>query len=159
MAHLVGTYTLLRSWQAEERVCFGALFHSIYGTNAFGHQSLNRNDREKLRACIGNEAEQLAYMFCSVDRPKALINSLNGLPIVDRLTGETLKIDRQLLCDLLLIECANLIEQGGRSRSLADIFCFAVTDRDLLSPAAYIALKSYLSKPIENKSISIGALS
>jgi hypothetical protein len=147
LAHLVGTYALLRAWQAPERVCLAALFHSIYGTNAFKHHSLGLDQRATLTACIGHEAEQLAYLFCSVDRPKALIDAVEGEPVLHRLTAASVAIPRPTLCDLLCIECANLIEQGGRSQSLNDIFCLAVVDRSLLPPQVYAALKAHLATP------------
>jgi hypothetical protein len=151
MAHLLGTHALLREWQAPDRVCLAALFHSIYGTNAFNHHSLQREERAKLAACIGDAAEQLAYIFCSVDRPRALIDGINGTPVLHRLTGEIIDLPRLMLADLLCIECANLIEQGGRSLSLSDLFCVVVTDRALLPPAAYTALKAHLSQPVVKK--------
>ena len=39
--HLKGVHDLLRDWDNEHHVCMAGLFHSIYGTNTFKHQSLN----------------------------------------------------------------------------------------------------------------------
>lgn len=151
LAHLVGTYALLRAWGAPERVCLAALFHSIYGTNAFIHHSLALDQRARLMSCIGDEAEQLAYLFCSINRPQALIDAVEGAPVHHRQTVEPLAVSRPTLCDLLCIECANLIEQGGRSQSLNDIFCLAVADRSLLPPQVYAALKAHLATPVAHR--------
>jgi hypothetical protein len=100
--HLKGTYELLRSWEAPEHVCIAGLFHSIYGTNVFKHQCLlpTLQNRALLQELIGKDAEFLAYVFCTSDRPRAFLEM--GW---DEASPE--------LKDLLEIECANLLEQAG----------------------------------------------
>ena len=44
--HLKGVHDLLRDWDNEYHVCIAGLFHSIYGTNTFKHQSMS--DRGEL---------------------------------------------------------------------------------------------------------------
>lgn len=112
--HLLGTYRLLRQWGAPDDVCFAGLFHSVYGTNAFKHCSMdagNSNHRGALRAIIGQRAERLAYLFCTCDRPRALLDAYEQF----RHTGAQMVIPGCLaeeLKDLLEIEAANLLEQG-----------------------------------------------
>jgi hypothetical protein len=90
--HLKGTHDLLRDWGNPEYVCVAGLFHSIYGTQYFKHRCLPLNRRNELASLIGADAERLVYEFCTQDR-----NCLT---------------DPQLL----EIEAANLIEQGGMSQ-------------------------------------------
>src|SRR3989449_11739273 len=71
--HLVGTYRILRDWGNAEPICAGGLFHSIYGTNVFRRQAIKPWERDRVRAVIGAEAEQYAHLFCSVNRPQALL--------------------------------------------------------------------------------------
>jgi (p)ppGpp synthase/HD superfamily hydrolase len=93
--HLKGVHDLLRDWGNDHEVCVAGLFHSIYGTHSFKHQSTA--DRDKVRSMIGERAEDLAHRFCSAtDRP--LFASIE---------------DKQRREDLIEIEAANLIEQGS----------------------------------------------
>jgi hypothetical protein len=90
--HLKGVHDLLRDWGNPEHVCVAGLFHSIYGTQYFKHRCLPLNRRAELVDLIGVEAECLVYEFCTQDRARLR--------------------DPQLL----EIEAANLIEQGGMSQ-------------------------------------------
>jgi hypothetical protein len=146
MDHLVGTYSLLKSWQAPEKVCLAGLFHSIYGTNAFHRQSLSESERPKVQASIGMEAEELAWLFCNVERPKAFLEAIQSNQLISRYSQLPLACNAEILSHLLEIECANLIEQGGRSQALQSIYCEAITHRSLISDVTYIATKRHLSK-------------
>lgn len=98
--HLKGVHDLLRDWDNPGYVCVAGLFHSIYGTKAFTHQSMS--DRDKLVEMIGARAEELVHLFCvAADRP----------------LFESIKDDGVRL-DLMEIEAANLLEQGGSKKSL-----------------------------------------
>ena len=97
--HLKGVHDLLRDWDNEHHVCLAGLFHSIYGTNTFKHQSLN--DRAKLIEMIGLKAELLVHYFSTKDRP--FFESIE---------------DKGVRRDLLEIEAANLLEQGGNANTL-----------------------------------------
>ena len=68
LTHLEGTYLILRRWGLSESVCYAGLFHSIYGTDSFKRNPLPLEKRDELKALIGAEAEQLAYLFGSVRR-------------------------------------------------------------------------------------------
>jgi hypothetical protein len=97
--HLKGVHDLLRDWDNGEDVCLAGLYHSIYGTNTFKHQSLN--DRRKLKDMIGDHAEFLVHCFSTKDRP--LFESIE---------------DPKIRAQLLEIEAANLFEQGGNAKTL-----------------------------------------
>ena len=98
--HLKGVHDLLRDWDNEHHVCIAGLFHSIYGTNTFKHQSLN--DRSKLIKIIGFKAENFGASFSTAkDRP--LFESIE---------------DKSIRRDLLEIEAANILEQGGNVNTL-----------------------------------------
>lgn len=96
--HLLGTYRLLTVDGRPPHVCLGGLYHSIYGTNQFQH--VLTNGRDRVRAVIGDEAEELAYLFSTIDRPRCF------------LTAPTIPHRR----DLVAIEIANLTEQGAGAR-------------------------------------------
>lgn len=116
--HLKGTYDLLNAWGNPPGVCLGGLFHSIYGTNRFHFQSLQPWERPRLRELIGERAERLAWIFCTVNRPSVWFSE----PDFDDLKDGD-------LADLIEIEAANLIEQGSRSRWLRHILtCDTISD-------------------------------
>jgi len=97
--HLKGVHDLLRDWDNPTDVCLAGLFHSIYGTSTFKHQSLH--DRGALVEMIGVPAEMLVYHFSTKSRPL----------FADVDAGE---IRRKLI----EIEAANLLEQGGNTNTL-----------------------------------------
>lgn len=117
--HLKGTYQLMREQGRPDYACMAGLFHSIYGTNIFLHQTTN--DRRAIIAMIGQRAERLVYIFCSIDRPRALIAeaALDPPYSIERRNGspedEDFKLEPRDLYDLLSIELANLMEQNSLS--------------------------------------------
>ena len=68
LEHLRGTHDLLHTWGNDQAVCIGGLFHSIYGTQAYQTQSASLEDRQRIRAVIGERAERLAFLFCVSNR-------------------------------------------------------------------------------------------
>jgi hypothetical protein len=92
-------HDLLRDWDNPTDVCLAGLFHSIYGTNTFKHQSLH--DRGALVNMIGVKAELLVHHFATGDRP--LFESVE---------------DKAMRKQLMEIEAANLLEQGSTSGAL-----------------------------------------
>lgn len=141
--HLMGTHEILREWGNGPEVCQAGLFHSIYGTNIYKHQSIGFSHRRHVRAVIGREAENLAFLFCTLKRPRALIAAANNkslgkpLPTVLQPKGQLNK--------LLEIECANLIEQRSYSKNLFRIHQAAKNNSDLISPAALNAITSIVT--------------
>ena len=78
-AHLLGVRRVLRAWGAGDDVCDAGLFHSIYGTEGFQGFCIPFERRDDVRALIGERAEQLAYVFCVVDR-LSVDNDLDSPP-------------------------------------------------------------------------------
>ncbi len=111
--HLTGTYNYLASWQSEEYVCSAGLFHSIYGTTIFHHQSISYADRKRMKNLIGEKTEDLVYIFSTVNRPSAFIAAIREGHIIDVVSQAKMPISRQKLGELIEIEVANLLEQGG----------------------------------------------
>lgn len=91
--HLVATHDALTVRGEPDHVCLAGLFHSVYGTNAFKQVLVPLSEREAVRKVIGEQAESLAFQFCTLDRPHCFLR------------GEY--FDR----DLVVIEIANLQEQ------------------------------------------------
>lgn len=97
--HLKGVHDLLRDWDNEPDVCLAGLYHSIYGTDTFKHKSLH--NRYELIEMIGERAETLVHLFSTKTRP-----------LFEDVEDEKLRIQ------LMEIEAANLLEQGGSVRAL-----------------------------------------
>ena len=72
-----------------------ALYHSIYGTDYFEHNTAI--SREKIAVIIGEKAEQLDYFFCSLPDRNIQILQHKFTPA-------------QLQRDLYILEYANLLE-------------------------------------------------
>ena len=98
LLHLQGTHDLLKTWGNPPCVCLAGLFHSIYGTNAFRRRSLGADQRPSLRAAIGVEAEALAWIFCSIQRPRAILLAvaMSAVTVVPAVTPELVTVSPKL---------------------------------------------------------------
>jgi len=94
--HLIGTSEKLREMGAPQYLQDAGLFHSVYGTAYFMPEKGLVNDRQIIKDLIGEQAEEIAYWFCVLDKP--------------RIT-EILKFDGQLKEDLLTLEKINQLDQ------------------------------------------------
>ena len=60
---------MLCNWQQPKAVCRLGLLHSAYSNSFVSMNCFDPNtDRERVRGLIGEEAENLVYKFCSIDR-------------------------------------------------------------------------------------------
>ena len=94
--HLAGTEKLLRDWGEPSYIRLAGLYHSVYGTVHFRHRSFPIQGRHIIQRLIGPTAEHLVYLFCTLS-------------------------DRTMTRQLRIIECANLMDQGGASTQLRRI--------------------------------------
>ena len=84
LEHLIGVYDLLKKWGAPKYIQDAGLFHSVYGTTYFKPKIIK--DRDVVRELIGEEAEELVYLFCSIKHPRAYnIKSIKDKKIKDAL--------------------------------------------------------------------------
>jgi len=117
--HLARTYNLLCSIDVPEYVRVAGGIHSVYGTNKFDSQAFDiTKDREKIQAKFGKDAENLAYLFCSIDRPNCLETNL----VTNWRDNATISLTEQELEYLRLIEAANLIEQQSSLQNCPEIY-------------------------------------
>ena len=98
--HLIGVSNILEEMGAPQHVQDAGLFHSIYGTAVFHHQTIA--DRSVVQSVIGERAEHLAYLFCILGRE------------TDRKTEIAQISDKETRKELMLIDYANSEEQGSR---------------------------------------------
>lgn len=152
LGHLQGTHRLLGAWGNPPDVALAGMFHSVYGTNAFRHVTVALPQRGAVRELIGEAAEALAYIFCSIDRPQAITSTAAradgrvaaSFEIPHRRLDLSLPVSRTQLRQLAEIEAANLIEQGSTGRPLLELYFLAYERDAWLSPGAHAALRGYL---------------
>ena len=97
LEHLIGTYKILDEGFAPLYVCDAGLFHSVYGTAYFKPKTISLDNRDIVKDIIGEEAENLVFMFCVISPPR--FENIMSLQ------------DGQLRDELLMIEDANREEQ------------------------------------------------
>jgi len=96
-------------------------FHSVYGTEEFRSRTLPLSKRATLVALIGEEAEELVYLFGAADR-RSFYSFPNAGPFSVALpaTGESVLIDDITYASLIEIEAANIVEQAMHQRGVPD---------------------------------------
>jgi (p)ppGpp synthase/HD superfamily hydrolase len=91
--HLTGTADLLAQWECDKDVVLAGLCHSVYGTDSYHTVTIDHSRRDEVRALIGEKAERLAWEFGNRKNPR-IVSFIQNNEV-----------------DLVVIECANLIEQ------------------------------------------------
>ncbi len=117
LAHLIGVFRDLESWNCELDVCRAGLFHSIYGTELFRKFSLSQERRGEVRDLIGERAERIAFVNCLMDRSTfdALLESDGPYRIRNRETGEMMELSHADYDDLVRVHLCDWLEQVERS--------------------------------------------
>lgn len=119
LEHLEGTERLLDAWKQPKAIRLAGLFHSCYSTEFFSHALFDMNERRPVVELIGIFAEQVAYLFCTIDR-RSFIRKLaehrtipiEGITTINR-HGEPLNVRPKECAALLVVEMANHLEQMG----------------------------------------------
>jgi aspartate beta-hydroxylase len=135
--HLLETVESLKSWNQPTRVVLAGLFYNGYSTDQNSHRLFSITDRNHLRDLIGPEAENLVYLFCSINRSD-FFNSLRAVRgllketfyLPDRWSSKKITIDPRSAGDLLVLYMASVLEQaclssGEPALCLADLSEFA----------------------------------
>lgn len=113
MEHLQGTYDLLAGWGCPHHLCVAGMYHSVYGTEFFQTQTLGLDARERVREVAGEEAEELAFLWCVMRRGSLHENLERGAPysITTREGGSLPLTGVEQLAELLTLDLANRLEQ------------------------------------------------
>jgi hypothetical protein len=115
--HLLNVYDILKEAGYSQDICSAGGLHSIYGTNAFKHQSLTLEQSDIVAKLIGVEAEALVRLFHSVKRPNTIESALkNNNTQVELNTGETRTLTQNELNSICAIEAANLSDQKSLNK-------------------------------------------
>ncbi|MEV4151990.1 alpha/beta hydrolase family protein [Nocardia salmonicida] len=110
-AHLHRVHALTVEWNAAPRAQLAAICHASYGTDGFAHALLPVEDRGRLRAVIGADAEALVYLYGACDRERTYRDlGQRPLTVIDRFTGESRAIDGTDLRDFAELTIVNELD-------------------------------------------------
>jgi len=118
LGHLLSVYRLMQTEGCDEELCRAGMFHSIYGTQLFQGFKLSLEQRPELRALIGERAERLAYLNCTMKREsfdQALEQSEEPYRFLNRITGEEVQLACGEFDDLCRVHLYDWLEQVPRS--------------------------------------------
>jgi hypothetical protein len=117
--HLQRVCELVASLGGSRRVVLAALCHAAYGTDGFRHALLPLDQRARLRAAIGDEAEALVYLYGACDRSKTYAClEATTLRLTDRFSGGVVALTGTDLTDFALLTIANELDVA-RNASLS----------------------------------------
>jgi hypothetical protein len=120
LAHLVHTYEILRRWDSPAHVCLAGLFHELYGAEMFPAATTALQAREQVGRAIGDQAENLAWLFGALTRRSLVHAWAESRPggkaarYCLRHCGELVEVDAGVLAELACIDAASMVEQVSR---------------------------------------------
>jgi hypothetical protein len=128
LEHLLGVRALLEGWRARPALLDAGLFHAVYGTEFFEREPLGPQERDRVRAAIGDEAERLAHLWGALQRRTLADNvgRAEGFTALLRAGGEPVPLSKADLSDLVTLWVADTLEQvdrlGGRTRHQPELY-------------------------------------
>ncbi len=109
--HLQRVHEIVLGWGGSRRLRLATLCHATYGTDGFPHALLPLDQRDRLRAAIGPEAEAFVYLYGACDRrPTYAHLGETPLPFTDRFTGEVISLAGTDLADFAVLTVANELD-------------------------------------------------
>jgi hypothetical protein len=116
--HLLGVWRILAAWRQPAEVCRLGLMHSIY-SNSFVRMKLfdaaHADERAAVRSVIGEEAERLVHLFCTIRREELLpgpaLFTGDGLRVGLNGGAGAVELSRRDLGIFLVVTMADYAEQ------------------------------------------------
>ncbi len=166
--HLFNTFHILTAWRQPARVRYAGLVHSAYSTDLFSHPMFGMNERDQVGALVGETAERLAYLFCTIDRRELLsavrasaYEARDTFELRNRLNGPAVHLTSAEAGDLLTVYMANAAEQSCRpdrspARWLSHVSLLGRDARRLaeVTPPLFDNCTKVVSKTEENQLLS-----
>jgi hypothetical protein len=118
--HLVGVSDILWLWGQDESLRLVGLFHSAYSNSYVNLALLNpETERHILRDVIGETAEAVVFMFCSINRQDIVVNTLlkqgfipaEGLTVPNIRGGPDVYLSPDVLFRLAVFTMADIADQ------------------------------------------------
>jgi hypothetical protein len=158
LEHLLGVRDVLAEWKARTALVDAGLFHSAYGTEFYRPTMFQGTERARVRAVIGAEAEQLAYLWSRVRRASLARNleresgfsvlARPGAPEGEGGEDVEIAIDARELADLATLWAADTLEQvdrlGGRTRHQPELYALRHL---MLKPARLAVERVFAERP------------
>lgn len=120
VGHCASVYRDMKTWGYSEELAIVGFFHSVYGTGIFQRFKLELDQRPAVRELIGERAEWLCFLNCSIDYDEfdRLVKQQRGpYRMTSRLTGETLEVSDRDFEDLVAVHLVDRLEQVPRSEA------------------------------------------
>ena len=118
--HLQRVAGTLAAWGAGEDVQLAGLCHATYGTDGFGTALLEIARRAELRQLIGARAEDLVYLYGSLDRGATYPRLGDATVVVrDRFTGQEHEPSEEDIRAVVEITAANELDVVEHNAELA----------------------------------------
>lgn len=130
LEHLRRTARTLDSWGADPVLVSAGLLHAAYGTQGFATAFFRLEERAKLRALIGEEAEAVVYAYCALDREYYMKAGTEVAQLCDRFRGERFTPSARMRQQLAELTAANELD---------------VIENSLLSAAAAISIRELVA--------------
>lgn len=150
--HLKGTRDILINWKADSVLSKAGLYHAAYGTDGYSESMVSLSQRKSIASLIGEEAEQLVYLYCSCDRsyvfPK--LGLTKDFKFRDRFSDNEFLLseeDSQFFCELTVANEMELIyqSQSFKNKHGHDLFKLFNSMQKHLSPHATYAYRQELT--------------
>jgi hypothetical protein len=121
LAHLGRTADMLREWGAPDYLVQAGLFHAAYGTDGFAPSLLRLDQRDVLRAEIGEQAEAFVYFYASCDREATYPTIGAGKTCIfrDRYASKNTTPSEQALRDFVELTMANELDLVAQNPEFA----------------------------------------
>lgn len=116
--HLLGVYRILKLWGQSRDACLCGLLHSVYSNEYVDLALFDVNDgRRELQNLVGESAEELIFLFCTMPRTQYTIEILqrdtipeDGL-LLTKSNGDDLRLTKEQVGIFLAVTVADLAEQ------------------------------------------------
>lgn len=109
-AHLIRVHKILTTWECTESVQYAGLCHSLYSTEFFKTALLTVDRRPELQKLIGEEAEELVYLFCSIKRDTLERVNDDVYSFASHISNERITLTKQKTSQILHILLANEVD-------------------------------------------------
>ena len=147
--HLKGTYSLLKSWGANEDLCSAGLYHALYGTSGFDNHLIHVNDRSQAKLILGNKIEKIIYTYCACDRNSfwPQIGVIQQPVFLNRFTNKMNLLNQEELEQFCELTVANEIDIAKNNHEFIKTYGQSLND-------LFRRMKPYLSVKA-NKSMKV----
>lgn len=157
--HLLNVQYILRLWGQSHIMGRIGLFHSAYSNSYVNLALFNVNtERTIMKKLIGNDAEEIVYLFCIINRQEVVVNYLLKLGYIPKdgmyvphlkNINETVYLNSETIYQLLIFSMADISEQyfGWQDELFGNDGAMLLPNKDILEQHNPYAIWPGISKP------------